>query len=86
MSQGNISPPKAIIKRPNYSFEYKNERKAKRTGRGFSIGELEKVGLTVSQARKLGLYVDIRRKSVHDENVESLKKFLEQLKQSQSKS
>ncbi len=34
--------PKALIKRPNYHFEYPHKRKDKRIGRGFSIGELEK--------------------------------------------
>jgi len=45
MSQGNISPPKAIIKRPNYSFEYKNERKAKKTGRAESFFTLIEIFL-----------------------------------------
>ncbi len=47
-----------------------------RKGRGFSLGELKEAGLTVEKARAMGLYVDKRRKSVHKENVELLKKLL----------
>jgi large subunit ribosomal protein L13e len=48
----------------------------KRFGRGFSLGELKQVGLTVHRARKLGLYVDRRRKTVHEENIRKLKALL----------
>ncbi len=47
-----------------------------RKGRGFSLGELEEAGLSVKKARALGIYVDLRRKSVYKENVKILKKFL----------
>jgi len=48
-----------------------------RLGKGFSLDELKKVGLKPKQALKLGIPVDTRRRTVHKENVEKLKKLLE---------
>ncbi len=45
----------------------------KRKGKGFSLGELRLAGLTIKEAKKLGIRVDKRRKSVWSENVEMLK-------------
>ncbi|ALU11671.1 50S ribosomal protein L13 [Ignicoccus islandicus DSM 13165] len=48
----------------------------RRTGKGFSKGELEAVGLDFKRALKLGLPIDKRRKTVHEWNVEKLRKYL----------
>ena len=50
-------------------------RKVKRKGRGFSLEEIKKAGLTVALARELKVPVDTRRKSVYDFNVAELKKL-----------
>ncbi len=47
--------------------------KQQRKGRGFSPNELEKAGVNKLQAKRLGLPIDYRRKTLHDENVETIK-------------
>ncbi len=76
-----VKVPTPKIKRPNFTFEYKSDRKVYRVGKGFSVGEIAKVGLTIEKARKLGIYVDVRRKSTHEENIQMLKKFIEDMTQ-----
>jgi large subunit ribosomal protein L13e len=75
-----IEPPKALVKKPRLVKQGPIEP-GLREGRGFSIGELEAVGLTPKQAMKLGLYVDKKRKSVHEWNVKALQEFLEKLRE-----
>ncbi|MEM2971157.1 MAG: ribosomal protein L13e [Candidatus Bathyarchaeia archaeon] len=48
-----------------------------RFGRGFSREELKQAGISLKEALKLGIPVDFRRKTAHQENIETLKKFLE---------
>jgi ribosomal protein L13E len=45
---------------------------------GFSVGELNAVGLTVEQAEMFGLPVDIARLSSHTANVSALRVFVRQ--------
>jgi large subunit ribosomal protein L13e len=52
-----------------------------RRGRGFSIEETIQSGLTVDDARKMGLFVDIRRKTTYPENVEALKQYQKDLEE-----
>ncbi|MCK4933151.1 ribosomal protein L13e [Candidatus Bathyarchaeota archaeon] len=47
-----------------------------RRGRGFSRKELKKVGISQKQALQLRLPIDLRRRSVHEENVKLLKQQL----------
>lgn len=53
-------------------------RGKKRKGKGFSLEELKLAGISVKEAKKLKIYIDKRRKSVHEENVEFLKKLKNQ--------
>lgn len=52
-----------------------------RRGRGFSREETSQAGLTIQDARKMGLIVDIRRKSVYPENIEALKQYMKDLEE-----
>ncbi|MHA2425986.1 MAG: ribosomal protein L13e [Candidatus Thorarchaeota archaeon] len=47
-----------------------------RKGRGFTKSELVAAELNIKEAREMGLMVDLRRKTHHDENVEILKKYI----------
>lgn len=76
--QQKIEPPKALVKKPRL-IRYGGVDPGLRVGRGFSKGEIEAVGLTVSEARKLGLYVDVRRRSVHEWNINKLREYLEKI-------
>ncbi len=49
-------------------------------GKGFSPTELEKAGLNKQQAQKMGIPLDIKRKSFHEENVTTLKAHEEKAK------
>jgi ribosomal protein L13E len=48
-----------------------------RSGRGFSLEELKKAGLNFAEARRIGVPADLRRRTVHDENVKVLKAYAE---------
>ncbi|MEM2105120.1 MAG: ribosomal protein L13e [Candidatus Bathyarchaeia archaeon] len=52
-----------------------------RLGKGFSLEELKKAGLSLKEALKLGIPVDCRRRTAHQENVEAIKGFLESVKE-----
>jgi len=49
-------------------------------GKGFSTDELKKAGTSLTEAVKLRVPVDPRRRTVHDENVEILKPVLNKRK------
>lgn len=50
-----------------------------RKGRGFSREELRSANLSVKEARKLGISVDERRSTMHDENVKTLRAFISEI-------
>jgi ribosomal protein L13E len=49
-----------------------------RIGRGFSREELKKAGSSLKEAVRLGLPVDEKRKTVHDDNVAVAKTLLQE--------
>ncbi len=78
MVEENLQPPVAIVKKPRL-VKLGPVDPGVRKGRGFSIGELREAGINVKQARKLGIHVDKRRRSVHQWNVEALREYLKKL-------
>jgi ribosomal protein L13E len=54
-------------------------------GRGFSPNELAKAGVNRLQAKQMGLPIDYRRKTAHEDNIASLKAHAAQAKSSTGK-
>jgi len=62
---------------------YKKEGKP-RGGRGYSVTELQEVGLDVKKALRLKIPIDLRRRSSHEDNVQALKTLLNEVNQKKS--
>jgi len=54
-----------------------------RDGKGFSREELKKAGTNMTEALKLRIPLDPRRKTAHEENIEAVKAFVAQKKAEQ---
>ena len=54
--------------------------KKQNIGKGFSPTELEKAGVNKQQAKQIGLPVDVKRKSAHDQNITTIKECAEKAK------
>ena len=71
-----LPPPDPLVKKPRLISSGGVLGSEWRIGRGFSVGEIKAVGLTISEARLLGIRVDLNRDSVWDINVQRLKEWL----------
>ncbi len=78
--QANAEAPKEPSEMHHIKPEINRKEGKKRSGRGFSIVELEKAGLTLADARKLEIPMDKRRTTVHDWNIEVVKAYVEKVK------
>ena len=54
--------------------------KKQNIGKGFSPTELQKAGVNKQQAKQIGLPVDVKRKSAHDENIATIKAHAQKAK------
>ena len=54
--------------------------KKQNIGKGFSTTELEKAGVNKQQAKQIGLPVDVKRKTAHDQNIATIKEYAEKAK------
>lgn len=64
----------AIVKKPLLRGRQK-PKNLFRKGKGFSLLEIKAARLTIIEAKKLGVVVDSRRKSIRNENIEKLKQL-----------
>jgi len=63
--------------KPQPMVQKKNGRT--RTGKGFSRGEIREAGADFRQALKVGIPIDLRRKTKREENVKVIKQYLRSL-------
>lgn len=75
-----VPPPTPIAKVPRLIRHGGLAPREYKAARGYSVGEIEAVGLSVKEARLLGIYVDERRRTVHEANVKALAEWLEKVK------
>jgi ribosomal protein L13E len=54
--------------------------KTQNIGKGFSTTELEKAGVNKQQAKRIGLPVDVKRKTANDQNIATIKEHAEKAK------
>jgi len=73
-----IEIPAPIVKRPRL-IKLKGVDPGMRPGRGYSLRELKQAGLTITIAKQLGVPIDLRRRSLHQHNVNMLKEFLSKI-------
>jgi len=67
---------------PKVRINYQNVHKT-RNGRGFSRKEIIEAGITMDEALWIGIPVDAKRKSLYEENVETIHDILEHIEELQ---
>jgi len=75
-----VPPPEPIVKTPLLRRFGGVAPRPLKIGRGYSLGEVKALGLSEKEARMLGIYVDVRRKTVYEENIKRLGEWLEKVK------
>lgn len=75
-----VPPPPPMVKVPALIKYSGVPPRIWKQGRGYSVAEIKAVGLTVREARKLGIYVDERRDTCYEHNIKALREWLEKVK------
>ena len=71
--------PLEFVEMEVWPMVYRKNRTRK--AKGFSRAELKEADIDPRSAVKLGLPVDLRRRSKHEENVKVLRRYIEDLKE-----
>ncbi|RLE66623.1 MAG: hypothetical protein DRJ47_02080 [Thermoprotei archaeon] len=80
-----VPPPPPLVKIPLLRRFGGVPPRELKIGRGYSIGEIKKANLSIQEARRLGIYVDQRRKTVYEDNVKRLMEWLERVRNGEIK-
>lgn len=75
-SEARLAPQ---VRAPFPAYRRGVRRLKMRDARGFSIGEVKAAGLSASETRRMGFYVDARRQSNRQDNVKVLKGLVKQV-------
>ncbi len=76
----NAEAPKELSEMHHIKPRINKKDGKQRSGRGFSLEELAKAGLTLAEAKRLEVPVDKRRTTFHDWNVKVLRAYAEKVK------
>jgi len=71
--------PPEFVEMEVWPIVYRKDRTRK--AKGFSRAELKEADIDAKSAIRLGLPVDPRRRSKHEENIEVLRRYLKDLKE-----
>jgi ribosomal protein L13E len=79
--EGQTMSIHAIVKRRimKGSMKKVSVTKSMKNGRGFSKAELEDAEISINEAKKYGIPIDQRRSTKHEENVNTLKTYIEKM-------
>ncbi len=73
--QANAKSPRVNTRMHHMKPKVLKPDEKQRLGKGFSREELAKAGVNIAVARAIELPIDMRRRTVHDENVEAVKTY-----------
>ena len=79
LDPANAEAPKEPSEMHHIKPEVNKKDGKQRSGRGFSLEELRRAGLTLSKAKQLEIPVDKRRTTCHNWNVDVVKAYVKKV-------